>query len=214
MLHRDDHPTDNHFVLGVDLDGVCADYRSGFRQVVANELGIDPAEIGEQTHWGFPESGWPVRDEEHYRELHRLGVVEHHMFRSVPAIAGASDSLWRLSDAGVHIRIITHRLYVSWGHESVVSDTVAWLQAPRESDGRPRIPYRDICFMGDKTDVGADLYVEDSPTNVLALRRARADVICFSQPYNLHLEGLRAGGWEEVERIVLERVRERGLPLS
>ena len=38
---------------------------------------------------------------------------------------------WRLSDAGVWIRIITHRLYVNWGHQEAVSDTVAWL-TPRD----------------------------------------------------------------------------------
>ena len=38
-----------------------------------------------------------------------------------------AESLWRLSDAGVWIRIITHRLYVNWGHAVAVADTVAWL---------------------------------------------------------------------------------------
>ena len=32
------------------------------------------------------------------------------------------------------------------------------------------IPYWDLCFMRDKGDVGADLYVEDSPENIKSLR--------------------------------------------
>jgi 5'(3')-deoxyribonucleotidase len=213
MTHKEDGPA-AHFVLGVDLDGVCTDYRAAFRSVVAREVDVDIDAIGPQTHWGFPESGWPIRDEEHYRELHRIGVLQYRMFADAPAIEGASDALWRLSDAGVHIRLITHRLYVPWGHDVVVADTVTWLQTPRESDGRPRIPYRDLCFMGDKTDVGADLYVDDAPHNVLALRRARADVICFDQLYNQHIPGLRGRDWDDVERIVLEHINNRGLDLG
>lgn len=202
---------EEHFVLGVDLDGVCADYGQVFRELVAREKGMDPSDIAIQSSWNFPESGWPVADEEEYKVLHRRGVMEQHMLATMPAIPGASDALWRLSDAGVHIRIITHRLYVPWGHADVIGDTVRWLQQPRESDGRPLIPYRDLCFMGDKTDVGADLYVDDAPHNIEALRRSRADVICFEQPYNLHVPGLRAKSWAEVESIVLERVRDRGM---
>src|ERR1035438_1865565 len=143
MIHKTTDALEGHFVLGVDLDGVCADYDSVFRQVVAREIGVDPASIGEQTTWNFADSGWPIRDLEHFQELHRLGVTAHRMFSTAPAIPGASDALWRLSDAGVYIRLITHRLYVSWDHAEVISDTVRWLQQPREDNGKPLISYRD-----------------------------------------------------------------------
>jgi 5'(3')-deoxyribonucleotidase len=201
------------FVLGVDLDGVCGDYESALRRVVAIECGVTEDSIPAQRTWGFSESGWPVHDENHHRELHRLGVVKHQMFATMPEMQGASDALWRLSDAGIHIRLITHRLYVSWDHADVVSQTVAWLQQERP-DGRPLIPYRDLCFMADKAEVGADLYVDDAPHNVLALRRAKADVICFTHAYNEDIPGLRADNWEQVEAIVRERAAERGLVLG
>jgi 5'-nucleotidase len=203
----------DHFVLGVDVDGVLAGYQHIFRTVVAEATGVAEEDIPEQADWDFAKSGWPIRNEEHYRELHLLAVTQYHIFANSPVIEGASDALWHLSDAGVHIRIITHRLYVPWGHAAVMADTAAWLQVPREDNGKPRIPYRDICFMGDKTDVGADLYIEDAPPNIEALRRARSDVICFDQSYNRHLPGLRAKSWPEVERIVLDRVQQRGLTL-
>jgi len=205
--------TDHHsFVLGVDLDGVVGDYESIFRQVVSDSLGVDPAEIPAQTHWGFGDSGWPLRDEDHYLEMHRRGIAEYEMFAAMQPVEGASDALWRLSDAGVHIRIVTHRLYVNWDHQNVVAQTVGWLQQPRE-DGRPLIPYRDLCFMGDKTDVGADLYVDDAPHNIAALRKSHADVICFDRLYNRDIPGLRARNWNEVEELVMRRVEERGITL-
>jgi 5'-nucleotidase len=198
------------YVLGVDLDGVCADYTRAFRQLAAEDLGIDEEDLGPQTDWEFDRCGWGIRDRNHFMELHRRGVLERRLFANMDEIDGASDTLWALSDAGVYIRIITHRLVVNWGHDVAVSDTVAWLQAPR-ADGRPRIPYRDLCFLGAKPEVAADAYIDDAPHNVAALRRSgrSSDVICFDAPYNRHVPGLRARDWADVHRIVTARLEER-----
>ncbi len=182
------------FVLGVDLDGVCADYNSGFREVVAADRGVDPASLPMPTEWGF--HNWGLDDDE-FARLHKLAVSDKRMLRHLPPIDGCADALWRLSDLGAWIRIITHRLYINWGHAAAVSDTVAWLD-------ENRIPYRDICFLGAKPQVEADAYIDDAPHNITALRDAGNTVIIFDQPYNQQLEGLRADDWAEVEEIVSE----------
>jgi 5'-nucleotidase len=199
------------FVLGVDLDGVCGAYEDIFRKVVSAETGVPEADIPPQIQWDFAGSGWPIRSRAHYEQLHQLGITKYHMFATMPAIPGASDALWRLSDIGVRVRLITHRLLVSWEHATAINDTVTWLNQPRESDAKPLIPYRDLCFMGDKTEVGADLYVEDAPHNVEALRREGDDVICYDHLYNRDVLGLRANNWDEVEQIVRQRLDDRGL---
>ncbi len=180
------------FVLGVDLDGVCADYHHGFRDVVAADRGVDPATLEPPTDWGYHH--WGV-DEVEFMRLHKLAVTEKRMFQSLPVMDGCPDALWRLSDLGVWIRIITHRLYVNWGHAVTVSDTVTWLD-------EHRIPYRDICFLGDKPQVGADAYIDDAPHNIDALRAAGNTVIVFDQPYNKSLDGPRAHSWTEAEELV------------
>ena len=76
------------------------------------------------------------------------GARAPHVPARWPPIPGAAEALWRLSDAGVWIRIITHRLCVNWGHAIAVADTVEWLD-------RTGIPYRDICFLGRKPEVEA-----------------------------------------------------------
>jgi 5'(3')-deoxyribonucleotidase len=194
----------SEFVLGVDLDGVCGDHRAAFATVVAEELGVDPASLPPQRSWEFSEWGL---DAEEFERLHRKAVSTHHMFRSMPIVEGCAEALWRLSDAGVWIRLITHRLYANWGHATAVGDTVAWLDARG-------IPYRDLCFLGHKPQVEADAYVDDAPHNVGALRATGATVIVFDQPYNRELAAPRARSWSEVERLVLELVASSGRPVQ
>jgi len=188
------------FVLGVDLDGVCGDHATAFRNAVAAERGIDPSELPPQQTWNFTEWGL---DRSAFEDLHRRAVLDHRMFRSMPMIPGCAETLWRLSDAGVSIRIITHRLYTNWGHSIAVRDTVEWLDSNS-------IPYRDLCFMGEKTDVAADAYIDDAPHNVDALRTVGAQVLVFSQPYNSEVPGPRAATWSEAEQWVLDEITASG----
>jgi 5'-nucleotidase len=191
------------FILGVDLDGVCGDYTAALREV-AIERGGHPDRLPLERSWDFREWGLSV---DQFEELHRSAVAEHRIFRSMPVIAGCAEVLWRLSDAGVWIRIITHRLYVNWGHATAVADTVDWLDAAG-------IPYRDLCFLGAKPQVEADCYIEDAPHNVEALRANGAHVVVFDQPYNREVAGPRAVDWGGVEDLVGARVAELGLALQ
>jgi len=188
------------FILGVDLDGVCGDHTAAFRAVVAAELDVDPASLGPQERWDFADWGL---SEESFLEIHRRAVVEHRMFRSMPVVPDCAEVLWRLSDAGVWIRLITHRLYASWGHGAAAGDTVAWL----DDAG---IPYRDLCFLGRKPQVEADCYLDDAPHNIRELREAGNHVIVFDQPYNRAVDGSRASCWLEVEELVVARMTEVG----
>ena len=193
-------------VLGVDLDGVCADYEAAFRASVARQLDRDPAELKPQTvHDSY--SQWGL-DGAAFEEAHRRAVLEDRMFRHMAPMPGVADALWQLSDQGVWIRIITHRLCVNWAHETTAADTAGWLDAHG-------IPYRDLCFIGDKPHVGADVYVDDAPNNVLALRGTGRPTIVFDQPYNRHLPGPRAHAWQDVVAFVEAELdaRARQLPL-
>ena len=158
------------FVLGVDLDGVCADYTAGLRRIAADVLGVSESQLPFERSWDFREWGLTPTA---FEEIHLLAVTEHRLLRELPVIADAADALWRLSDSGVWIRIITHRLYVNWSHATAVTDTVAWLDDAR-------IPYRDICFLGAKPEVEADCYVDDSPTNVAGAEALGIDAIRFT----------------------------------
>jgi 5'(3')-deoxyribonucleotidase len=193
------------FVFGVDLDGVCADYTAAFAEVVAAERGCTVEELPAERSWDFAE--WGVEELGGFERLHRLAVLEKRMFRTMPALPGCAEALWRLSDAGVWIRIITHRLVVHWGHQVAVADTVAWL----DEHG---IPYRDLCFLGRKPEVEADLYVDDAPHNVRSLREHGNHVLVFDAPYNGDLEGPRVRDWHELQEAVLARMAEVGIAVQ
>jgi len=190
----------SQFVLGVDLDGVVADHTGRFREIVAERRGVDPETLPLERSWDFHEWGFEPGE---YERLHKLAVTDYDMILTMPVIEGAADALWRLSDAGIWIRIITHRLYVNWAHERAVGDTAAWLD-------QHKIPYRDLCFLGAKPEVQADAYIDDAPHNIEALRGLGNTVIIFEQPYNRHLtEGPRARDWAEVETIVVDLAADR-----
>jgi hypothetical protein len=76
-----------------------------------------------------------------------------------------------------------------------VQQTVEWL----DSNG---IPYWDLCFMREKDQVGADLYVEDSPENVARLRDSGLYTVCFANSTNRDVSAPRAKSWEEVYELV------------
>jgi 5'-nucleotidase len=193
-------------VLGVDLDGVCADYEAAFRTSVVRRYGLDAASLAPQTTMDAY-SEWGLSFEQ-FEAAHRAAVTEDRIFRHMDPLPGVSEALWRLSDAGVWIRIITARLLFNGTHESSAADTAYWLDAHD-------VPYRDLCFISDKPNVGADLYVDDSPTNVVALREAGKVAIVFDQPYNRALPGPRAHDWDEVVALVEAELegRARHLPL-
>lgn len=182
------------FVLGVDLDGVVADFHRGLKPVAAEWLGVAEDSLPDEVSYGFRE--WQLDAYGGYEALHRFAVKERDLFQNLPPIPGAPAVLRRLSALDVRIRIITHRLYIKWFHQEAVQQTVEWL----EHHG---IPYWDLCFMRDKGAVGADLYIEDSPLNIQRLRDDGLQVLALRNSTNRDLPGPAAQDWQDVERQVL-----------
>jgi 5'(3')-deoxyribonucleotidase len=191
----------DRFVLGVDLDGVCADFFGGLREIAAEWLEVPLDTLPEDVSFGLEE--WNLDPAGGYQALHRFAVTQRDLFAQLRPIRGASVVLRRLSNRDVRIRIITHRLFIKYFHETAIRQTIEWLD-------RYDIPYWDLCFMGEKAAVGADLYIEDSPENVARLRAGGHDTIVFTNSTNRGIGPPRADTWDVVEELVLERLRARG----
>ena len=183
------------FVFGVDLDGVVADFYAGLRPIAAEWLGVELSTLPERVSWGLAEWGLD-RAPGGYEALHRFAVTQRELFLNLPPMAGAPQSLRRLSKEGVRIRIITHRFFIKYFHQVAARQTIQWLD-------HHDIPYWDLCFMQQKSAVGADLYIEDSPANIERLRAEGQKTVVFSNSTNEHLPAPRANDWEDVLGLVL-----------
>lgn len=190
--------TERNVVLGVDLDGVCADFYGQIREIAAEwfEKSID--ELTTDVSYGLHE--WGITGEK-YESLHRFAVTERNLFRDVPMIPGARKYLRQLSDEGFHIRIVTHRLFIQYFHAIAVQQTIEWLD-------HHGIPYLDLCFMKQKRQVGADIYVEDSPDNIDTLRKAGLFTICFGNSTNRDIVAPRAENWADAYTLIKQQAAE------
>ncbi len=185
------------FVFGVDLDGVCADFYSGLKNIVAELKDVEPSQLTDEVSYGLPE--WDLGPLGGYDAVHRHAVRERDLFRRLEPIEGVRTALWELQQE-IRIRIITNRFFISYFHREAARQTVEWLD-------EHHIPYWDLCFIKEKTDVGADLYVDDSPENVRALREQNHDTIVFTNSTNRELDGPRADSWKELEQMVRDSYR-------
>ncbi|VEI13635.1 Uncharacterized protein conserved in bacteria [Trueperella bialowiezensis] len=184
----------NRLIIAIDLDGVCADYISGFRDYMMNETGHPASEFPTPQHYDLSESGWPFKDYDSYHRYHKQAVISG-LYRKLPVIPGAAEAVKELSDIGYHIRIVTHRLTFGGSHAQIISDTAHWL------DDR-KIPFGSICFSSVKDDINADLYIEDSPSNIELLRKKGITTFVFSHEYNCGIDGPRFDDWKVGVQLV------------
>jgi 5'(3')-deoxyribonucleotidase len=187
--------TDVKFVLGVDLDGVVADFYGGLRPIAAEWLDVPVDKLPTTVTYGLPE--WKVNDAPGgYDALHKFAVTQRGLFRQLKPMPGAPAALRVLSNADIRIRIITHRLFIKYFHKDAVQQTIEWLDYHD-------IPYWDLCFMRDKAAVGAELYIEDTPSNVVKLRQDGHPTVVFTNSTNLQVDPPRANNWTEAVEITL-----------
>ncbi|KFI93337.1 5 nucleotidase deoxy cytosolic type C [Bifidobacterium saguini DSM 23967] len=175
-------------VLNLDLDGVCADYSGALRDYLVDHGVMNPDAHPEENNYALYENaGWPFRTREEYLAAHKAAEQEH-LYATMRPIEGAPEALRFLAENHVYIRIVTHRLFVSGQHQMAVSDTAQWL----DTWG---IPYMSLCFTGLKDSMQATVHIDDSPSNITALRKVGQHVVVFDQPYNQNFVGPRIHDW-------------------
>jgi len=186
---------ESSFILGVDLDGVVGDFYGAMRKIAAEWLDKPLESLTTEVTYGLEE--WGIAEYGGYDRLHRFAVTQRNLFRDMKPIQDAPMILRKLSGRGIRIRIITHRFFLKYYHQTSGVQTMDWLD-------HWDIPYWDLCFMADKGAVGAHVYIDDSPINIIRLRDQGCKTIIYSNSTNRELPGLRAENWKEVERLVLE----------
>lgn len=183
-------------IIGVDLDGVCADFYGRMRSIVAEWFERPVEELTPDVTYGLEE--WGVTTQ--YESIHRFALHHRELFRTSPMIPGTRKYLRMLSDEGARIRIITHRLFIHYSHNLAVVQTIDWLD-------QHAIPYWDLCFMKAKEQVGADIYIDDTPSNIEQLRAKGFHTICFGNSTNVGTDPPRAKSWEETYNMIHDHFR-------
>ena len=186
---------ESSFIFGVDLDGVVGDFYAMLRIIAAQWLNKPLKSLSTEVSYGLGE--WGLDEYGGYDRLHRFAVTQRNIFRDMEPIENAPAVLRKLSNLGIRIRIITNRLFLKYSHCTSITQTVDWLD-------KYDIPYWDICFMNDKGAVGAHVYIDDTPDNILNLRKLGCNTIIYTNSTNRELAGTRANNWAEVEKLVLE----------
>ncbi len=178
--------------LGIDLDGVVADFNTGWIDRYNMERGTNlTADL--VTHWDIIPS---LTDFEHMGQFWRWasdldGVT---LFRHLETFPGAVDALWTLAKAGHEIVIVTTK--PGWA----VPDTYAWI-------ADHRLPTREVHITGRKWLVDCDVYLDDAPGNLRAFveHRPEATTCRFVRPWNYPIEGtIDIEGWDHfVEEMTI-----------
>jgi 5'(3')-deoxyribonucleotidase len=190
---------ESSFILGVDLDGVVGDFYGAMRRIAAEWLNKPLDSLTEEVGYGLDE--WGIAEYGGYDRLHRFAVTQRDLFRIMEPIKDAAAVLRKLSHRGIRIRIITHRLFLKYSHKTSITQTVEWLD-------NYDIPYWDLCFMNDKGAVGAHVYLDDAPANIMDLRNQGCKTIVFTNSTNRKLSGPRADTWLRVETLIMEALEE------
>jgi 5'(3')-deoxyribonucleotidase len=162
--------------LGIDLDGVVADFVAGWISRYNQEFEADLTPSSVQT-WDGLHTLTHFRDADEFWKWasdHGGGSV----FRHLETYEGSTQALEELAGQGHEVVIITMK--PDWA----VHDTFAWM-------ADHKVPTREVHITSAKWKVPCDVYLDDSPEQLIGYLRNRPDqLVCrFVRPWNQPVEG-------------------------
>jgi 5'(3')-deoxyribonucleotidase len=177
--------------LGIDLDGVVADFNRGWTQAYNDRFGA--ALLPEMvTTWDSPLELTHFPDMPAFWDWAR-DHGGHSVFRHLEAYPSAVETLCELKAEGHELVIVTAK--PDWA----VHDTLEWL-----SDHK--IPLSAVHFTEDKYTVDCDVYLDDAPGQVeqLAHHRGESATVCrFVRPWNRPVaQAVDVHDWDEFHATV------------
>ena len=184
--------------LGIDLDGVVADFNGGWTQLHNNEFGgrLTPDLV---TSWDGLHTLGGFYDMEDFWAWARGNDERPSIFRHLDLLPGALDTLRALDAEGHRVVIVSTK--PDWA----VHETMHWL-ADNE------IPTREVHLTFTKYLVDCDVYLDDAPGVLPELVEHHPDaLVCrFVRPWNQPVAGaVDVRDWSEFHAIVTEQTPRR-----
>jgi len=172
--------------IGVDLDGVVANFIDGFRDWLKSQGHTHemppPDRYNVWEVWGLTKEQW----DENFAAACARGL-----FSTLSPYNGAVESLQKLKSDGKFIHIITYRTY-----PHVQLDTINWL-------AKYQVLYGALTFSKEKAGFPLDVMIEDTATSVEPIEKAGVPCYLMDRPWNRSLDcSKRVFSWKEfVEEI-------------
>ncbi|KXO92939.1 Uncharacterized protein conserved in bacteria (plasmid) [Tsukamurella tyrosinosolvens] len=192
--------------VGIDIDGVLADYMGGVASV-GRWLGLPMEGAGAgPTTYDLVEPGWfpdAQAASEAMRSLADGGLGTLSLLDT-----GAPAAIRAMRAAGHRVDIVTarhpgrrlRRRPQGLPHELAfrgIQDTLGWL----DEHGIER---DEAHFVRTKSVVGCDIYLDDAPHNIEEIRGAGRAAVVLDSTYNRHVDGPRVRTVSEFADLVLE----------
>lgn len=181
--------------LGIDLDGVVADFNAGWIRLHRDEFDSDLVPEMVQTWDGLHEIGG-FADMRAFWRWARGNADRPSIFRHLDPYTGALEALHELDSAGHQIVVITTK--PRWARV----DTLRWL-ADHE------FPTGEIHITGKKHRIECDVYLDDSPhvlPDLVRHRGGEATICRFIRPWNEPLDGtVDISTWDDFVAVVAGR---------
>lgn len=184
--------------LGIDLDGVVADFNSGWMQLHNDEFGGNLT-VELVTTWDGLHHVGGFADMDAFWQWARGNDDRPSIFRHLDLLPGALDSLRSLNAEGHDIVIVSTK--PDWA----VHETLHWL-----ADNQ--IPTREVHLTFTKYLVDCDVYLDDAPGVLPELVEHHPDaLVCrFVRPWNQPVPGaVDVHNWSEFHAIVTEQTLRR-----
>ena len=163
--------------IGVDLDGVVANFTKGWTKYYEEEFGKKILEDDIQS-WGLSEPLTHFKEDLDFWKWAK-DINGSSVFRNLEVYENSVETLNELSKSGHDIVIISSKPWWS------IHDTLMWL-------GENKIPTKEIHFIEDKWTIDCEVYLDDAPYQLENYKENTVDkkIIRFVRSYNKPLDGV------------------------
>jgi 5'(3')-deoxyribonucleotidase len=176
--------------LGIDLDGVVADFNAGWIERYNTQFGS--ALLPEHVDiWDAPTLMTHFTDMREFWSWARTAGGGASIFRVLQPYHGAIEALERLAERDRVVIITTKPRFA-------VHDTFEWL-------AEHRVPTTEVHIVDDKSEVTCDVYLDDADHNIESLVAAHpSSLVCrFVRPWGTsHAGAVDVSDWEHFEHEI------------